>query len=192
MEYEKLINLHISEQCKLLDEIKENLTLNIEKASKLIAHTLKKESTVFWCGNGGSAADSQHLAAELVGRFEKDRKPLRSVALTTDSSILTCISNDYCYEEIFSRQLEAIAKDGDLIVAITTSGRSKNIIRVLEHAKLLNLKSILLTGKKGINLNHLVNESIVIPSSKTTHIQESHIMVGHIMCKIIEKELGYD
>ena len=104
---------------------------------------------------------------------------------------MTCVSNDYSYEEIFSRQLEALAKKGDLVVALTTSGRSKNIIRVLEHAKFLNVRSVLLTGKKG-GLNHLVDESIVIPSSKTTHIQESHIMVGHIMCKIIEKELGYD
>ena len=149
MEYTNIIDSYINQQNSLLIEIKENLTSNIENASKLIAHTLKEESTVFWCGNGGSAADSQHLAAELVGRFEKDRKPLRSVALTTDSSILTCVSNDYSYEEIFSRQLEALAKKGDLVVALTTSGRSKNIIRVLEHAKFLNVRSVLLTGKKG-------------------------------------------
>ncbi len=192
MEYENLIKLHINQQQNLLDVIKNNLLTNIEKASKLIAQSLKKESTIFWCGNGGSAADSQHLAAELVGRFEKDRKPLRSVALTTDSSVLTCISNDYCYEEIFSRQLEALAKQKDVIVALTTSGRSKNIIKVLERAKLLKIKSILITGEKGSNLNHLVDECIIVPSDKTTHIQESHIMIGHIMCKIIEKELGYE
>ena len=192
MDYKNLIRLHIDEQNNLLDEIKSNLLTNIENAAKLIAQSLKKESTIFWCGNGGSAADSQHLAAELVGRFEKDRKPLRSIALTTDSSVVTCISNDYCYEEIFSRQLEALAKEGDVIVALTTSGRSRNIIKVLEHAKSLKIKSILLTGGKGLTLNNLVNESIIVPSIKTTHIQESHIMIGHIMCKIIEKELGYD
>ena len=191
MEYKNLIELHINQQNSLLEEIKENLMPNIETASKLIAKTLKKESTIFWCGNGGSAADSQHLAAELVGRFEKERKPLRSVALTTDSSILTCISNDYCYEEIFARQLEALSKEGDLIVALTTSGKSKNIIKVLERANSLKIKSILLTGRNGIILNHLVDESIIVPSSQTTHIQESHIMIGHIICKIIEKELGY-
>ena len=191
MEYKNLIELHINQQNSLLEEIKENLMPDIETASKLIAKTLKKESTIFWCGNGGSAADSQHLAAELVGRFEKERKPLRSVALTTDSSILTCISNDYCYEEIFARQLEALSKEGDLIVALTTSGKSKNIIKVLERANSLKIKSILLTGRNGIILNHLVDESIIVPSSQTTHIQESHIMIGHIICKIIEKELGY-
>ena len=192
MEYKKLINLHIREQTKLLDEIKDNLLTNIENASLLIAKSLKKGSTIFWCGNGGSAGDSQHLAAEFVGRFEKDRKPLRSIALTTDSSVLTCISNDYCYEEIFARQLEALSKKGDIIVALSTSGRSKNIIRVLETANLLKIDSILLTGKKGSYLNDLANESIIVPSINTAHIQESHILIGHIMCKIIEKELGYD
>ena len=192
MEFENLIKLHIKEQSKLLEEVKENLLPNIEKASKLIAKSLKKESTIFWCGNGGSAGDSQHLAAELVGRFEKDRKPLRSIALTTDSSVLTCISNDYSYEQIFARQLEALAKNGDVIVALSTSGQSKNIIKVLETANLLKIDSILLTGKKGSYLNDLVNESIVVPSMNTAHIQETHIMIGHIMCKIIEKELGYE
>ena len=192
MEFENLIKLHIKEQSKLLEEVKENLLPNIEKASKLIAKSLKKESTIFWCGNGGSAGDSQHLAAELVGRFEKDRKPLRSIALTTDSSVLTCISNDYSYEQIFARQLEALAKNGDVIVALSTSGQSKNIIKVLKTANLLKIDSILLTGKKGSYLNDLVNESIVVPSMNTAHIQETHIMIGHIMCKIIEKELGYE
>ena len=192
MEFENLIKLHIKEQSKLLEEVKENLLPNIEKASKLIAKSLKKESTIFWCGNGGSAGDSQHLAAELVGRFEKDRKPLRSIALTTDSSVLTCISNDYSYEQIFARQLEALAKNGDVIVALSTSGQSKNIIKVLETANLLKIDSILLTGKKGSYLNDLVNESIVVPSMNTAHIQETHIMIGHIMCKIIEKVLGYE
>ena len=192
MEFENLIKLHIKEQSKLLEEVKENLLPNIEKASKLIAKSLKKESTIFWCGNGGSAGDSQHLAAELVGRFEKDRKPFRSIALTTDSSVLTCISNDYSYEQIFARQLEALAKNGDVIVALSTSGQSKNIIKVLETANLLKIDSILLTGKKGSYLNDLVNESIVVPSMNTAHIQETHIMIGHIMCKIIEKELGYE
>ena len=118
-------------------------------ACELITKSLLRGGTLFWCGNGGSAADSQHLAAEFVGRFKKDRKALRSIALTTDTSILTCVANDYSYDNIFSRQLEALASSDDVLVAISTSGDSKNVLRALKVAKDLNLKTIALLGKGG-------------------------------------------
>jgi len=156
----------------------------------LIAYSLKSRSTLFWCGNGGSAADSQHLAAELVGRFKKDRRALRSVALTTDTSVLTCVANDYSYEDIFSRQLEALARDGDVLVAISTSGNSENVLRALRVAKELGLKTIALLGKDGGHAKVLADLAIVVPSDSTARIQEAHILIGHILCDLIEQDLG--
>ena len=156
----------------------------------LIADSLRSSSTLFWCGNGGSAADSQHLAAELVGRFKKDRKAIRSIALTTDTSVLTCVANDYSYEDIFSRQLEALARDGDVLVAISTSGNSENILRALRVAKELGVKTIALLGKDGGQAKALADLAIVIPSDSTARIQEAHILIGHILCDLIEQELG--
>jgi len=152
--------------------------------------TLATDGTVLWCGNGGSAADCQHLAAELVGRFQKDRKALRSIALTTDTSVMTCIANDYKYEEIFSRQIEAIARKDDTLVILSTSGNSKNITHALSLANKLGIQTLALLGRDGGQAKALANQAIVIPSRSTARIQEAHILIGHILCDLIEKELG--
>ena len=162
----------------------------IVKVCKLIANCLLKDGTVFWCGNGGSAADSQHLAAELVGRFKNDRKPLKSIALTSDTSVLTCISNDYNYDSIFSRQLEALASEGDILIAISTSGNSSNIVNALRAAGKLGVKTIGLFGENGGKALDFADFTILAPSTNTARIQEIHILIGHIMCEVLEKELG--
>jgi D-sedoheptulose 7-phosphate isomerase len=140
-------------------------------------------------GNGGSAADAQHIAAEFVSRFYFDRPALASIALTTDTSALTAIGNDYGYELLFSRQLEANAQTGDVYIAISTSGNSKNIIHSLEVAKKLGLKTIGLTGQKGGKMAEMVDYCVRVPSDETPRIQECHILIGHILCAAVEKEL---
>jgi len=172
--------------------INKTLTSNlnaIEKAAKLMSDVLNNNGTIFWCGNGGSAADCQHLAAELVGRFKKDRVPLNSLSLTVDSSVLTCISNDYSYDDIFSRQVEALGRKGDLLVGISTSGNSENVCKAIEVAKNKSLKTLVLTGSTG-KLKMLSDQAIQIPSNDTARIQETHILIGHILCALIEKNLN--
>jgi len=184
------IATHFNEHLQTISEISSMFSESIENSSIQISESLANGGTLFWCGNGGSAADSQHLAAELVGRFKKDRKALRSVALTTDSSVLTCIANDYSYEDVFSRQLEALARDGDVLVSISTSGNSENVLRALIAAKRLGVKTIALLGKDGGKAKEHADLSIVIPSNSTARVQESHILIGHILCDLIEQELG--
>ena len=148
------------------------------------------QKTALFLWNGGSVADSQHLAAELVGRFKNDRKPLKSIALTSDTSVLTCISNDYNYESIFSRQLEALASEGDILIAISTSGNSSNIVNALRAAGKLGVKTIGLFGENGGKALDFADVTILAPSTNTARIQEIHILIGHIMCEVLEKELG--
>lgn len=184
------ISVHINEHLEVIGAAFELHSGPISEAAMKIAQTLSNDGALFWCGNGGSAADCQHLAAELVGRFKKDRKALRSIALTTDSSVLTCVANDYSYEDIFSRQLEAISRDGDMLVVISTSGNSENVLRALRVAKELGVKTIALLGKDGGQARALADHVIVIPSDSTARIQEAHILIGHILCDLIEQELG--
>jgi len=181
---------HFDEHLEVVKSVSKLYLKSIENAVKQISKSLSEGGTVFWCGNGGSAADSQHLAAELVGRFKKDRKALRSIALTANCSVLTSVANDYSYEDIFSRQLEALAKGGDVLVVFSTSGLSMNIVRALKTATTLDVKSIALLGKNGGQAKELADSSIVIPSDSTARIQEAHILIGHILCDLIEKELG--
>ena len=184
------ISDHFSEHLQVIAAVPAMCSESIKSAGTQIAQSLENDGTLFWCGNGGSAADSQHLAAELVGRFKKDRKALRSIALTTDTSVLTCVANDYSYEDIFSRQLEALARDGDVLVAISTSGNSENVLRALRAGKELGFKTIALLGKDGGLAKALADLAIVIPSDATARIQEAHILIGHILCDLIEQELG--
>ena len=156
----------------------------------LIYKKLKKGGKIMFCGNGGSAADSQHLAAEFTGRFTKDRKPLNSVALTTDTSALTCIANDYSFDEVFSRQLNAIGNDGDVLICISTSGNSKNIINAVQAAKQKNITSIGFLGKDGGNLKNICDYNIIVPSNTTARIQEAHIFLGHFLCGFVERDLN--
>lgn len=161
----------------------------IAAAARLCSQTLQAGGKVLLCGNGGSAADAQHIAAELVGRYVADRRPLAAISLTTDSSALTCISNDYSFDQVFSRQVAAIGKAGDLLLAISTSGNSKNVMEAVVIAKAMDIKTIGLVGKDGGSLTGMVDLAIVVPSTKTARIQEAHIFIGHLLCEIIEREL---
>lgn len=143
-------------------------------------------------GNGGSAADAQHIAAELVGRYGFDRPSIPSLALTTDTSNLTAIGNDYGYDQVFSRQLEGMGQKGDIFIGISTSGNSINIIKAFESAKLKGITTIALTGRDGGEMAKLADVALVVPSDSTPRIQESHILIGHILCDIIEKEIFAD
>ena len=185
----ELIQKHILEHAAVLDSIA-HLDESIIKVANSLIHCLGNKGTIFWCGNGGSASDSQHLAGELVGRFEGDRKPLKSISLTADSAVITCIVNDYGYDHIFSRQIEALGCKGDVLVGISTSGNSKNVLNAFEVAKNKGVKTIGLLGKGGGMANDLVDESIIISSSSTARVQEMHILVGHILCDLIEMRMS--
>jgi D-sedoheptulose 7-phosphate isomerase len=178
----KCLNSHIETAKKM-----EKLLPEIEEAAKLCVNSLKNGGKILICGNGGSAADSQHIAAELTGRFKKERVPLAAIALTTDTSALTAIGNDYGFEFVFSRQVEALAKKEDTLIAISTSGNSRNVIKAIEEAKKIGCKVITLTGKDGGKMKNLGNINIIIPSNDTPRIQEMHIMVGHMICAFIDE-----
>jgi D-sedoheptulose 7-phosphate isomerase len=162
----------------------------VNQAGAVSALALKDGHKLMFCGNGGSAADSQHLAAELTGRFIKDRKPLAAVALSTDSSALTCIGNDYSFDEVFARQVMGLGRAGDVLVAISTSGNSGNVIRAVQEAKAIGMTVIGFLGRDGGKLKAMVDVPIVVPSNVTARIQESHILIGHTLCGLIEAELG--
>ncbi len=190
--YINLINNTFIEHVDVANKTIKLIAEKIEKSSNLISKSLSSKGTIFWCGNGGSAADSQHIAAEFVGRFKKEREPLRSIALTTDTSVLTCISNDYSFKNIFSRQLKALGRKGDVLVVITTSGESENVRQALIEAKKMGIKTIGLLGKKGGVCKNHADISLIVPSSKTARIQEMHILIAHLLCELVEKKLGLD
>lgn len=167
-----------------------NCTGVIEAAGELLINTLKQGGKVLLCGNGGSAADCQHIAAEFVVRYEKKRQAMAAIALTTDSSILTAHANDYDFETVFSRQVEALGNDKDCLIAISTSGKSKNILRAAEAAKSKGLIVIGLTGFEGGELSKQATVSVIVPSVVTARIQEAHILIGHWWCGAIEEALG--
>ena len=186
---EKLIAGELQESIRVKEAVIENLIPAIAEAARLIISTLQEGRKLLLFGNGGSAADAQHIAGEMVGQFERKRKALPAIALTTNTSNLTAIGNDYGFEYVFSRQLEALAAKGDIAFAISASGESPNILEALRTAKELKLKAIALSGKGGGSLKDLADICITIPSDNTAHIQEAHIAIGHIICKLIEEEL---
>lgn len=161
----------------------------IEDVATRCVDVYKKGHKTILAGNGGSAADAQHIAAELVGRYGFDRPSLPSLALTTDTSNLTAIGNDYGYDKVFSRQLEGMGQEGDLFIGISTSGNSANIITAFESAKAKGITTVALTGRDGGKMAQMADVAIIIPSNDTPRIQESHILIGHILCDIIEKEI---
>ena len=177
------------ESIKVKEKVCENHLETIIKIVRLIIQCLEDGGKVILCGNGGSAADSQHIASELIGRFKMDRSPLPAIALSTNTSILTSLGNDYSYEVIFSRQVQALAKKGDILIAISTSGRSGNVVEAVKTAKNIGLKTIALTGKDGGKLGKIADVSLVVPSQETPRIQESHITVAHIICELVEEQL---
>ena len=165
----------------------DTLTGDIEKACELMVSTLKSGHKVLFAGNGGSAADAQHLAAELTGRFVKERRALPGIALTIDTSAITAIANDYHYNRVFARQVEAYAQAGDLFIGISTSGNSESILNAFETATRLGCKTLGLSGRDGGKMNGLCDLNIIIPSNTTARIQEMHILIGHIMCQAVDE-----
>lgn len=149
---------------------------------------LKSGNKVLFCGNGGSAADAQHLAAELIGRFQKERRSLASVALTTDTSILTAVANDYGYDEVFARQVEGLGRSGDVLIGISTSGNSANVVKAALKARDTGMHTIAFTGEGDGKLKDICDITFAVPSKVTARIQEMHIMVGHIICELVEEE----
>lgn len=181
------------------DNVREHLALfqslsgleaPVRRAGAMIAEALSAGRKLMLCGNGGSAADSQHIAAELTGRFIGDRRPLAAVALTTDTSALTCIANDYRYDEVFARQVSALGAAGDCLIALSTSGNSGNVIRAAQAAREIGVHVIGLLGRDGGALAALCAVPIVVPSAVTARIQEAHIFIGHTLCGLIEATLG--
>ena len=171
---------------KTAQKIKELLP-KIKKAGDLCLSALKNGNKILIAGNGGSAADAQHFSAELTGRFKKERISLPAIALTTDTSALTAIGNDYGYKYVFSRQLEGLGNKGDIFIGISTSGNSQNIIETIKKAKEKNIKIITLLGKNGGKMKEMGDLNIIIPSNETPRIQEMHIMILHMICQIIDE-----
>jgi D-sedoheptulose 7-phosphate isomerase len=167
-----------------------HLQADVEAAARQWAECLAQGGKLLFCGNGGSAADSQHLAAELTGRLVEDRRPLAALALTTDSSALTCIANDYDFDAVFARQVEALGRPGDCLVAISTSGMSGNVVRAVETARRLRVGTVGLLGRDGGRLASLCDVPIIVPSLVTARVQEAHIFIGHMLCALVERRLA--
>lgn len=190
MKFKNIISSHIQEHKKVLNTVNDEMIEKIEDISNILVDSLSKGNTIFWCGNGGSAGDSQHLAAELIGRYKDDRKPLKSIALTTDSSAITCISNDYSYDKVFERQIEGLGVKGDVLIGISTSGNSMNVVNAIKKCSDIGVISICLLGKDGGSAKSFADYSIIIESNSTARIQEIHIMIGQIFCDLIEHGLS--
>ena len=184
---EKSLKEHIKVFESVLSEQKEN----IEICAEVIFEAITNGNKILFCGNGGSAADAQHLATEFVGRYETERKALPAIALTTDTSLLTAVSNDYGFENVFSRQVEALAKKGDVLIAISTSGNSPNVIKAMMEARKLGCKIVGLTAEKGKKLAGLSDVCVMVSSEKTSRIQEAHITIGHIWCEFVDYKLKH-
>lgn len=179
----------LMESIQVKEEVLHSRIGKIVEICQVIIENLKKNGKVILFGNGGSASDSQHIAAEFVGRFKKDRTPLAAIALTTNTSVLTSLANDYGYEIIFARQIEGLAQKNDTVIGISTSGKAKSVILGIKQAKKMGLKTIVFTGGDGGELAKIADISLVIPSPVTARIQEAHITVGHIICEIVEQTL---
>ncbi|CAA6810531.1 MAG: Phosphoheptose isomerase 1 (EC [uncultured Campylobacterales bacterium] len=169
-----------------MNKVKQDLIHHIHTANVIVNEAIKNGKKVLICGNGGSAADAQHIAAEFTGRFEVERVGLPAISLSTDTSALTAIGNDYGFDKIFSRQVEALGNEGDVLIGISTSGNSQNIIQALKIAEEKGLKTIGMSGRDGGVMNDICDINIVIPSDVTARIQEIHILIGHIICKSVD------
>ena len=189
--YKEYISNAVNENISLQKIVDKELSSQIIVFAEIISKCLLSGNTIFWCGNGGSAADSQHMAAEFVVRFKSNRRALKSVSLTTDTSIITSIVNDFSSKEIFSRQIEAIANQGDILFSLSTSGMSENIIHAIEKCKENKICTLSLLGNNGGTVGKISDFSIIVPSKSTPRIQEIHIMICHLLCEIIEDQLGF-
>ncbi|WP_374428867.1 D-sedoheptulose 7-phosphate isomerase [Ideonella dechloratans] len=184
-----LFQANLAEHLQLFQQLS-GLSPEVSEAGRRIAAALAQGGKLMLCGNGGSAADAQHIASELTGRFIQERRPLAGIALTTDSSALTCIGNDYAFDEVFARQLRALGRAGDVLIGISTSGNSANVVKAVQAAREMGITVIGLLGRDGGALKPLSDVAIVVPSKVTARIQEAHILIGHTLCGLIEHELG--
>ena len=185
----QLIDQFVGESLRVKNEFFRVNKDIIARAAETIAHGLRTGHKVLFFGNGGSAADAQHLAAELVGRFAGDRSPLPAISLATDTSVLTAVGNDYGYEKVFARQIEALGQSGDTAVAISTSGNSPSVIEALDVARSKGLFTIGFTGESGGKMKGRVEVLFRVPSRETPRIQETHVLLGHILCELVDREL---
>lgn len=185
---EKIKDL-LLESIQVKEELLRTGVGKIIEITKAVIESLKKNGKVILFGNGGSASDCQHIAAEFVGRFQKERKAMPAISLTTNTSIITAVANDYDYAMVFARQVEALAQKNDVVIGISTSGKAKNVILGVKEAKKMGLKTVALTGGDGGELAKLADISLVVPSNVTARIQEAHITVGHIICSLAEQSL---
>ncbi|MBI5701179.1 D-sedoheptulose 7-phosphate isomerase [Candidatus Saganbacteria bacterium] len=183
------IKADLKESISVKNDVLNALVPKIEEAVKMILAALKTGNKILICGNGGSAADAQHFSAELISRFKKERPSIPAIALTTDTSIITAIGNDYSFDVVFSRQVEGLGNKGDIFFGISTSGNSKDVIEAIKAAKKKELKTIGLLGCDGGKIKNEIDLSITIPSNNTPRVQEAHILIIHILCNLIEQEL---
>ncbi|MFA5113846.1 MAG: D-sedoheptulose 7-phosphate isomerase [Candidatus Margulisiibacteriota bacterium] len=186
---QEMIKKELHDSIETKQQVVKTLVPAIEKAARLMITALRDGKKIFFFGNGGSAADAQHLAAELIGRFQKERRALPAIALTTDSSILTALANDYGFDVVFARQIEGLAQKGDLAFGLSTSGNSRNVLAGLKKARELGCRTIGLLGCDGGQIAGSVDLAVTIPCRATPRIQEAHITIGHILCQLIEQEL---
>ncbi len=182
----KEFDLHI----KSVQEVLPKLETTVANASKIVVDALKNGNKILLCGNGGSAADAQHIAAELTGRYKTTRKGLPAIALTTDTSALTAIGNDFGYDRVFDRQVEALASEGDVVIGISTSGNSQNVINALKVANEMGCVTIGLSGRDGGAMNDICDLNIVVSDQDTPRIQEMHILIGHTICQCVDNNLS--
>ena len=185
----QLIDEFVAESLRVKTRFFEDNKERIAETAETIAHGLRSGRKILFFGNGGSAADAQHLAAEMVARFGPDRSPLAAISLSTDNSILTAIGNDYGYAQVFARQIEALAQAGDTAVAISTSGNSPNVLEALDAARSKGVFTVGFTGETGGKMNHHADVLFRVPSRQTPRIQETHILLGHILCELIDRDL---
>ena len=180
----------LQEHLKTIQAVIGSMEEDLEKASHMLVEVLKRGNKILLCGNGGSASDAQHIAAELTGRYKTERRGLPAIALTTDTSALTAIGNDYGFDRIFDRQVEALVNKGDLLIGISTSGNSLNVLSALLLAKDMGASTLGFSGRGGGKLNYACDINLIVPSNDTPRIQEMHILLGHILCQIIDDELS--
>lgn len=182
-----LVHEQLKDAARMMEQLTESHAEMICQAADIFISTIKNGGKILLCGNGGSAADCQHMAAELVGRYQQNRRGLTAVSLTTDTSVLTAVANDLGFERVFMRQVEALGAEGDVLVAITTSGSSPNVLLALEEAKRKNIKTVAIVGEKTESVSPLSDVVISIPSVDTPRIQEAHQVIEHILCDLVER-----
>jgi D-sedoheptulose 7-phosphate isomerase len=187
---EALLINSLNEHLAAIQSLLKDKLANIEAAGEVICEALSRGNKILLCGNGGSAADAQHIAAELVGRYENVRKAFPAIALTTDTSALTALSNDFGFDEVFARQVQGLASEGDVLIAISTSGKSPNVLKGAEAARQMGCRTIALTGAAAEPLASACDVAVVVPSQRTSRVQEAHITIGHLWCEIVDTRMS--